>query len=517
MLLHMHRCSALPFRKGFRSLPSAVRHHPSASPLLCTSLRLSTQLRRCSTPNGFPESPSPSSPSISRMDEASFLRQLHKPDHVTISGRLSKRLYMLQEEDLDLLGAMEHPNPYGAPTDPYELFWLTDVVRLAKEKYSEKELLENFQAETINTDHEAQRRIYGMSRGIDRWYTGPSSQSPEGIRSVLQGLKSNLIIFGAKLVASKYTGSAALFADSMHSLADVCNYLYRYISISGAQQVADQNHPYGYAPLRHICADRSFVGLLLVGGIVPVCAGLYELTEIYHFAGVVAHDPTLTCFAGAALLLSMGMEYLAMRTAKNEISERSGNKPDDIMSLATFLEAKAGVYGGLVGMVGVMCTFMTGNPLVEVVCATAMGAIVAGVACNLLGKSNKALLGATLPVERVTQVIEKLTKEEVVVEVFDVKTQVLGSDTVRFKAEIHFNAETITKKRRNLWEIPSKEAQMLHDQICKLDGPAASEDWLMKNDAEFLIAFSLEVTRLRKLVRQELSEYNKVHVDLNVF
>eukprot|EP01061_Rhynchopus_euleeides_P000821 TRINITY_DN10599_c0_g1_i2.p1 TRINITY_DN10599_c0_g1~~TRINITY_DN10599_c0_g1_i2.p1 ORF type:complete len:516 (+),score=228.49 TRINITY_DN10599_c0_g1_i2:188-1549(+) len=453
------------------------------------------------------------------MELEEFAEQLRQPDHVTISKRLSKRLYMLTDDDLKELESVEQPNPYGKK-DALELFWLTDIVRLAKEKHSEEVLVQNFvkHISPKASGAEAKRRIYGMIHGIDRWYTGPSSTSPEGKRSILQGLQSNLVIFGGKLLASKYTGSMALFADSMHSLADVCNYLYRYYSITHSQKMADQTHPYGYAPLRHICADRSFVGLLLVGGVIPVAAGLYELTEIYHFAGWPAPpEPSLVLLSGTVLLFSMFMEGLAMRAAQKEMGERAASKAPDIMSAATHLEAKAGVYGGLVGMVGVLTTLVTGNPTVEIVCATAMGGIVAGVACHLLGKSSTSLLGATLPVERVTQVIELLQKDDIVVEVFDVKTQVLGSDTVRFKAELHYNAEAITKRRRDLHELPSQEAQELYDELKSLNNPHAAEDWLMKNDAEFLIAFSTEAARLRALIRTELSEYTKVHVDLNVF
>ena len=468
------------------------------------------------------------------MNRESYLNQLHTPDHITVSRRDAKRLCMLSDADLETLESVEQPNPYGQE-DSYELYWLTDVVELAKSKHTIDELLANYEKHNSekNSGTEAKRRIYGTvfpslseAACVHRWYSGPSSQSPEGKKSILQGLRSNIVIFGGKLVVFKMTGSMAIFADSMHSLADVCNYMYRYYSISNSLKHPDQNHPYGYAPLRHICADRSFVGLLLIGGCVPVFGGMYELAEAWHFAGVLpTPDPTMVLLSGAVLCFSMVMEGVAMRTAAAEMAERDSKtkvgvkKPTDIMMAATHLEAKAGVYGGLLGLFGVAATFITGNPLVEITCATMMGVMVSGVAVRLLGWSSTSLLGATLPVERVTKVIEMLQNDPIVVDVFDVKTQVLGTDTVRFKAEIHYNAEMITKKRRSLHHLPSEEAQLLYSEIKELakKTPHEAEDWLMRNDAEFLIAFSMEVGRLRGMIHDELSEYTKVHVDLNVW
>eukprot|EP00438_Fugacium_kawagutii_P000559 Skav223860 [mRNA] locus=scaffold2304:657068:660110:- [translate_table: standard] len=70
----------------------------------------------------------------------------------------------------------------------------------------------------------------------------------------------------------------------MHSIADVANYGYRLMELNRSGRTMrsgcgpdvsipdhscrkrDVAHPYGYAPLRYITADRSFVFLFFVGG-----------------------------------------------------------------------------------------------------------------------------------------------------------------------------------------------------------------------------------------------------------
>ena len=87
----------------------------------------------------------------------------------------------------------------------------------------------------------------------------------------MQGLKTNSGICLVKGGVWITTGSHAMFADWMHSIADVANYSYRlmelnrsgrrwkglFLAYSGRKR--DVAHPYGYAPLRYITADRSFV------------------------------------------------------------------------------------------------------------------------------------------------------------------------------------------------------------------------------------------------------------------
>lgn len=47
-------------------------------------------------------------------------------------------------------------------------------------------------------------------------------------------------------------------------------------------------------------------------------------------------------------------------------------------------------------------------------------------------------------------------------------------------------------------------------------GPSSAEDWLMRNDALFLLALTRELKRLERLIRDSLpaNKYSYVHIDL---
>merc|ERR1712176_1419219 len=86
----------------------------------------------------------------------------------------------------------------------------------------------------------------------------------------------------------------------------------------------------------------------------------------------------------------------------------------------------------------------SGSP--DVAASMLMATMVCGVSAFLLRKSGNALLDQTLPRWRVKRLIMELEGHPAVVNVYDVITEMIGTDTVRFKAEVQFNPQTITER-----------------------------------------------------------------------
>lgn len=79
------------------------------------------------------------------------------------------------------------------------------------------------------------------------------------------------------------TGSHSLFAESIHSLADTINQIILAYGIYKSNQMANTDHPYGYANMRHVASLISGVGIFCVG------AGL----SFYHgITGLVGTAPS---------------------------------------------------------------------------------------------------------------------------------------------------------------------------------------------------------------------------------
>jgi len=256
---------------------------------------------------------------------------------------------------------------------------------------------------------------------------------------------------------------------------------------------------------------------MFVGGIIPLVHILAEAAPV-----------AATSFPGLHLsmfFVSAWLELIACKAGYKEVkllAARSGmsfseyvRNGSDMMPVATFLEASTGAMGAMIGSAGVLMSFYTGSVLWDIAASSLMAISVLAVSTKLLVQSQAALVGRTLPVSTVTPILLLLEGHSSVVAVHDVKTEVAGAETVRFKAEIEFNAEELTKKRLAV-KGPDVFTDMLY-HIRTLHTPAEVEDWLMRNDSKFLFSLTSELKHLESIIRRELREkhnFINIHIDL---
>src|SRR5258705_5292322 len=112
--------------------------------------------------------------------------------------------------------------------------------------------------------------------------------------SVFTALAANTTIAIAKGTAAALTGSPALFAETLHTVADAGNEVLLYIAIRRSRHPADASHPFGYGPERYYWALLAAIGMFVVGGAVSILDGVNALV----------HPPDLEAFwAGVAVLV----------------------------------------------------------------------------------------------------------------------------------------------------------------------------------------------------------------------
>jgi len=383
------------------------------------------------------------------------------------------------------------------------------------------------------------------------WYSAPSTTTLEGRESVQQGLLSNAMICFVKGVVWVFTGSQAIFTDLMHSCADVANYMYRLSMLRSSASGGDVTHPYGYAPLRYIVADRSFVMLFGLGFVIPLGHASAELLSLLsgsvHTA--LAPDAHSLLVPTVVFLASAALEGVAMRTAFREIARQSSRdqapasfltrlrrlprylrEGPDVMSVATFVESASGMVGAGVGLLGLALTWWFQSGVFDLGASLIMASVVGWVSTFLMRRSSEALLGQTLPVERVERLVEHLEARQSIVAIYDVKTHVIGTDMVRFKAEVQFNPEAITRGIVETWTqrqaepIPNVQSlseslgMQLENMIPKLQQGVPerlnAEDFIHANNALFYEALAFELKETEHMIRGDLQEYKRCHIDL---
>eukprot|EP00747_Dinoflagellata_sp_TGD_P080555 gnl/TRDRNA2_/TRDRNA2_160944_c0_seq1.p1 gnl/TRDRNA2_/TRDRNA2_160944_c0~~gnl/TRDRNA2_/TRDRNA2_160944_c0_seq1.p1 ORF type:complete len:348 (-),score=74.49 gnl/TRDRNA2_/TRDRNA2_160944_c0_seq1:73-963(-) len=293
----------------------------------------------------------------------------------------------------------------------------------------------------------------------------------------------------------------------------------------------------------------------------------------------------------------MALEGMAMRTAYREILAQASRASDlsaqdsreassngqlsewrrifgyiregnDVMSVATFCEAGSGVLGAAVGLVGIGLSWYLQTILCDLTASLVMSSMVGIVSVFLLRRSGDLLLGKTLPQRRVEHLVICLEDRPAIVNVYDVKTEVIGTDTVRFKAEVQFNSQALTERllgmrrrpvshqpqdsdeevdpaatadptpkpappgleqrstdgdvsqtrrsprTRGSWELELQMQKMLPRLQEGLPEGEDAAKWLIANNSLFYEAMAWELKKAERMLRNELKDFRNVHIDL---
>jgi hypothetical protein len=81
---------------------------------------------------------------------------------------------------------------------------------------------------------------------IRRHYAAEGAGGGESLGTVAIAMGADVAMFAAKAAAAALTGSAALFAETLHSLADTGNQLLLLTGLRRARRRPDARHPFGY-------------------------------------------------------------------------------------------------------------------------------------------------------------------------------------------------------------------------------------------------------------------------------
>ena len=117
-----------------------------------------------------------------------------------------------------------------------------------------------------------------------------------GLRVVLVALAINLLIAVFKFIAAGISGSTAMLAEAVHSLADTANQIFLLVGMRRSTRPPDYLHPFGYGTETYFWAFIVAGSIFTIGAIVSMWEGL-ERSGPSRTAPIT---PTATC-AGPSL------------------------------------------------------------------------------------------------------------------------------------------------------------------------------------------------------------------------
>ena len=206
-------------------------------------------------------------------------------------------------------------------------------------------------------------------------------------QSVTLSIVTNSLITGSKIFGWMVTGSPTLFAESIHSAADVANQVLLKVGEVRAQGLPEARHPFGRGQERFFWALVSAVSVFFVGCGVTVYHGIHSLL---HPADIEPFTPLVV----GLLLLALALESYTFRVAWKEIGGWRGFKENrsNTTVLAVLLEDAVALLGILLTLLVAGLSLVLG-PHPEMDAAVSIGVgLMLGAMALFLASINRAIL-----------------------------------------------------------------------------------------------------------------------------
>lgn len=257
-----------------------------------------------------------------------------------------------------------------------------------------------------------------------------------GIRAIVAALLANTGIAVAKFIAFIFSGSSAMLAESVHSLADAGNQVLLLIGGRRSRREADATHPFGYGRTRYVYAFIVAIILFSVGGVFSIYEGLDKLQH--------PHPLENWWWPIGVLVVAIVLESFSLRTAIRESNKvrskqswvefvRRAKSPELPVIL---LEDIAALTGLTFAFVGVGLAVLTGDPVWDAVGTLFIGALLIVVAIVLGIEMASLLVGEGANPDDTEKIRAAINANPAVEALIHMKTLYVGPEELLVGAKI---------------------------------------------------------------------------------
>ena len=263
-------------------------------------------------------------------------------------------------------------------------------------------------------------------------------------KAVGTAIFGNSIVTLAKFIGFAVSGSSALLAEAVHSLADTANQCLLYLGLKRSQRKADTHHHFGYGQERYFWNLVSAITIFFLGCVYTI---MHAVEKIQH-----GHTPELSWVPFAVILIAFIVEGYSLSIALKEVlrqSKEAGKtfrqylvETRDPTTLAVLIEDSVAMLGLVFALLGIGLSFWTGSAVFDGIAAICIGMLMGVLACFLAATNRKYLLNHSD--DGVNEVASKLWRaDEQVQTVQRVNSIVLSPKETLLMAEVELREEAI--------------------------------------------------------------------------
>jgi cation diffusion facilitator family transporter len=250
------------------------------------------------------------------------------------------------------------------------------------------------------------------------------------LKAILLALGANFAIFVAKLVAAVVTGSGAMLAEAVHSLADCGNQGLLLFGMRQAKRPPSDEYPLGWGRALYFWSFLVALLLFSVGGVFSIYEGVHKL----------GHPEPLKWPWLALGVLAFGIvaEGYSMHGCLQEVNKARGGRglwrwfreTRSSELLVIFGEDFAALLGLCLAALAVGATMLTGNLLFDALGTITIGVLLVLVAVAVAIEVKALLIGQGIDPARRAELLAFLQARPEVAEVLNLITLQMGPDAM---------------------------------------------------------------------------------------
>jgi cation diffusion facilitator family transporter len=252
----------------------------------------------------------------------------------------------------------------------------------------------------------------------------------DSLKSILFALFANSAIAVAKGVAAVITGSGAMLAEAIHSVADSGNQLLLILGLRQTKKAPTDDHPLGFGKSIYFWSFLVAVILFSVGGMFSLYEGVHKLLH-----------PTPLSYPWIAigvLVFAIVAESISLWGCLREVNkERYGrsifqwfrNSRSSAL-IVVFGEDIAALLGLVFAIAAIFATYLTGNPMWDAIGTISIGVLLIVVAFFVAVEVKDLLIGQSIEPRELEKMKQFLDRRPEVDKVYNLITMQFGPDAM---------------------------------------------------------------------------------------
>jgi len=274
------------------------------------------------------------------------------------------------------------------------------------------------------------------------------STSPDSLKSILFALGANFSIAVAKGFAAFFTGSGAMLAEAIHSLADSGNQLLLILGLTQSKRPPTMEYPLGFGKSIYFWSFLVALVLFSLGGVFSLYEGWHKFQ---HPEPIVS-----PMIAVGVLIFAIIAESVSLWGCVREVNkERFGRsyfkwfrESRSSELVVVFGEDIAALLGLVVALLAILTAMLTGDPIYDAIGTIVIGVLLLIIAVFIAVEVKALLIGQSVEPHTLGKMRRFLEERPEVEELYNLLTMQMGHDAmVAVKAKM-----VITGSERGMLE-----------------------------------------------------------------